>query len=61
MSIASSEIAPDKSEVVCRGTLAGKDRDGKAVKAEFKMRVAREGNGGKWGIRFIMVNDRPVK
>jgi hypothetical protein len=57
ISFVSTEVAPDKSEVVIRGALAGKNRDGKEVKADFKMRVAREGSGGKWGIRFILVND----
>jgi hypothetical protein len=60
ISFVSSEIAPDKSEVVFRGTLSGKNRDGKEIKADFKMRVAKEGTGGKWGIRFILVNDPPA-
>jgi hypothetical protein len=51
------ESSPDRSEVVFRGRLAGKDVRDKLVAADFTMRVARESASGKWSIRFLLVTD----
>jgi hypothetical protein len=58
VSFESQDVAPDRTEVVLRGALSGKDRDGKAVNDALIMRVAKEANGGKWSIRFLRVVDR---
>ncbi|VTR91568.1 unnamed protein product [Gemmata massiliana] len=55
------ELAPDRSEVVLRGKLSGKNARGERVAAEFTMRVAREKDGGKWSIRYLLVTDRDKK
>ena len=60
-SITSSESAPDRSEVVVRGKLSGKDLQGKKVAADFRMRVAKQREGGGWCIRYILVTDLPSK
>ena len=49
----STETAPDRSEVVFRGSLGGKDFNDERVQGRFTMRVAKEGTGGRWSIRFI--------
>ena len=56
--VTSEEIDPDASEVVFKGELIGKEK-----KADFTARVAREGKGGKWSIRYFFVKEReePVK
>lgn len=56
--VGSGELAPDRSEVVFRGKLSGKGPRGERVAADFTMRVVREGGGGKWSIRFLLVTDR---
>jgi hypothetical protein len=50
------DLAPDRAEVVFRGKLAGKEY-GETIAADFTMRVAREGTGGRWSIRFLLVAD----
>jgi len=50
----SEELAPDKSEVVFKGTVSEKD----VVKADFTLRIAKESGGGKWSIRFIRFKER---
>ncbi len=50
----SQELAPDKKEAVFKGTLSEKA----VVKADFTLRVAKEGGSGKWSIRFIRLNPR---
>jgi hypothetical protein len=56
--VTSGEIDPDGGEVVFTGELVGKEK-----KADFKARIAREGAGGKWGIRYFVVKEleEPVK
>jgi hypothetical protein len=46
----SAEIAPDGSEVTCKGILTIKP-----TKAECTMRIAKEGSTGKWSIRYLHV------
>jgi hypothetical protein len=53
-----ADVAPNQSEVVFRGALTGKDRQGETVAAEFTMRVAQEEGGGRWCIRFFLVKER---
>jgi hypothetical protein len=57
VSFESHELSPDRSEVAFRGRLWGKD-EGKPVSADFKMRVAREGPGGKWCVRYLSITVR---
>jgi len=49
----SSDVSPDRSEVVFRGTLGGRDFNEDKVQGRFTMRIAKEGTGGRWSIRFI--------
>jgi hypothetical protein len=51
--VISEEMDPDGGEVVLKGELLGKSRN-----ADFKARVAREGVGGKWSIRYFVVKER---
>jgi hypothetical protein len=55
ISFQSSEVAPNQSEVVFRGALTGKDRQGDTVASEFTLRVAKEESGGTWSIRFFLI------
>ena len=52
------EVAPDRSEVIFRGSLSAKNDTGEKVAANFKMRIAREGVGGKWSIRYLLITDQ---
>lgn len=57
--ISSTDLSPDRAEVVFKGRLAGfefGDRDMK-TEAEFTIRVAKQ-PGGAWAIRFLRVTDR---
>jgi hypothetical protein len=45
----SEELAPDKSEAVFTGTFS---KDGN-ITANFTVRVAKEGGGGKWSVRMF--------
>lgn len=53
VSLMSEAIAPDRSEVVFRGLLSGNGK-----KADFTLRVAREGCAGRWSVRFIRIKER---
>lgn len=55
------DLAPDRSEVVFRGSLGGKDTWGKAVAAHFTMRVARESAGGRWSVRYLLITPEKAK
>ena len=48
----SEEMAPDRSEVVFRGTLSG---DGPTL--EYVLRIAKESNG-RWSVRFLRIKQR---
>ena len=51
-------VAPDRGEVVLKGSLTGTNRLDEKTAADFTMRVAREGVGGKWGIRYLLITER---
>ncbi|HKA06522.1 MAG TPA: hypothetical protein VKD71_04640 [Gemmataceae bacterium] len=60
VSFDSQELAPDRSEVVFRGSLGGKDINDKKVKGRFTMRIAKDGSASKWSIRFITFTDHDL-
>jgi hypothetical protein len=52
------ELAPDRSEVIFRGKLSGMNYYEEKVDADFTMRIAKEGTGAKWSIRYLLITDR---
>jgi hypothetical protein len=58
----SEAVAPDRSEVVLKGVLSGREyaqKDGPMITADFMLRVAKE-SGGRWSIRYLQLKGRPA-
>ena len=58
--ITSEEVAPDGTEIICRGVVKG-NKELFWPDADFKLRVAKESRKGKWSIRYMRIQERPRK
>jgi len=51
--------SPQHNEVVLKGYLTGKSGvDEKRTLSDFTMRIAQEGPGGRWSIRYLLITHR---
>jgi len=63
-SLSRAEAAPDQSEYIYKGELGGEsgyNGVNERVTGDITLRVAREGTGGRWSIRYIRIKQRENK